>query len=49
MASKKLDKEWWENPVTFLIQFWWVILLIIVIGLALYFLRDFWMPLLGLM
>jgi fatty acid desaturase len=49
MASSRLGKEWWEDFVSFLIQFWWVILLVIAIGLTLYFLRDWWMPLLGLM
>ncbi|MEA5078536.1 MAG: hypothetical protein VB013_08190 [Anaerolineaceae bacterium] len=48
MSSSRLSKEWWEDPVSFLIQFWWVILLVIVIGLTLYFTREWWMPLLGL-
>ncbi|GAB4480151.1 MAG: hypothetical protein OHK0031_01080 [Anaerolineales bacterium] len=42
-----MNAEWWEEPVRFVCNWWWVLLLVLVLGLALYFSRDLWWPLLG--
>lgn len=42
-----MNAEWWEDLVRFICGWWWLMLLILVMGLALYFSRDAWMPLLG--
>lgn len=39
-----MQAAWWEGIVRFLDRFWWVIVLIVVLGLTAYFTRDLWMP-----
>ena len=43
-----MNKEWWEDPVRFVNDYWWVFLLIIVLALTAYLTRGYWLPLLGL-
>jgi len=43
-----MNKEWWEQPACIICDYWWVILIILVVGLGVYFTRDLWMPLLGM-
>lgn len=43
-----MEEEWWERPTCFICDYGWIILLVIILGLALYFTRNMWMPLLGL-
>ena len=39
-----MNETWWEGIVTFLCNYWWVILLIIVLALTAYFTRGYWLP-----
>ena len=48
LPEKKMDEEWWERPTCIICDYGWIILLVIILGLALYFTRNIWMPLLGL-
>lgn len=43
-----MHKKWWEDPMAFIVDYWWLFLIIIVLGLGIYFTRSYWMPLLGL-
>jgi hypothetical protein len=43
-----MRKEWWEEPACIICDFWWLILIVVVLGLTAYFTRNFWIPLLGL-
>ena len=42
-----MNEEWWESPVCFICDYWWALLLVIVLALAAFFTRDLWLPLLG--
>ena len=43
-----MQKPWWEGIASFLCGFWWLVLLIIVLILAVYFTRDQWLcPIFG--
>lgn len=42
-----MNEPWWEGIVTFINDYWWVLLLIVALGLTAYFTRDYWLPLLG--
>ena len=39
-----MNEEWWESPVCWVCDYWWVLLLIIVLALTAFFTRDFWLP-----
>jgi hypothetical protein len=41
-----MEKKWWEGIISFLCDFWWIIVAILAIGLAIYFTRDLWMTML---
>jgi hypothetical protein len=41
-------KKWWEDPLGFVCDYWWIFLILILLGLVIYFTRTTWMPLLGL-
>ncbi len=41
-----MNAEWWEGPVRFICGYWWILLLLLVLSLAAYFTRGFWLPLL---
>jgi hypothetical protein len=43
-----MNEPMWEGPVCFLCNYWWVILLVIVLGVVAYFTSPYWLPLLGL-
>lgn len=43
-----MNPEWWEGPSRFVCNWWWLILLVIVLGLVAYFTAPYWLPLLGL-
>ena len=43
-----MNDEWWEGPTCFICDYWWVILIIIVLAVAAYFTSPYWLPLLGL-
>jgi len=42
-----MNAEWWEGLVRFMCNFWWILLIILVLALTAYFTRDYWLP--GLM
>jgi len=42
-----VNEEWWERPVCFVCDYWWALLLAIVLALAAYFTRGYWLPLLS--
>lgn len=39
-----MREEWWERPVCYVCNYWWVILLLILLALAAYFTRPVWLP-----
>jgi hypothetical protein len=41
-----MEKKWWEGIISFLCDFWWIIAIILAVGLAIYFTRDLWMTML---
>lgn len=43
-----MEPKWWEGIVSFLCDYWWIILIVIGVILALVFTRNLWMSLLGL-
>jgi len=43
-----MREEWWERPVCFICDFWWAILLAILLGLAVFLTRGYWLPWLGI-
>lgn len=43
-----MEKKAWEGILTVLCDYWWVLMGILILGLALFFTREFWLPLLGL-
>lgn len=38
-----MREEWWERPVCFICNYWWALLLAIVLALAAYFTRGYWL------
>ena len=42
-----MHEDWWESPVCWLCDYWWALLIALVLGLTAYFTRDLWLPLLG--
>lgn len=43
-----MPKKWYEDVMSALCDFWWVLLIFLVLGLVLYFTGIYWLPLLGL-
>jgi hypothetical protein len=43
-----MDEPLWETPVCWLCDYWWAVLSAIVLVLAAYFSRSYWLPLVGL-
>lgn len=43
-----MNEPVWEGAADFLCRFWWILLIVIVLGLTLYFTRGYWLPLLGI-
>lgn len=43
-----MQEEWWEGIVTFICQYGWILLIIIVLAITAYFTRSLWMPALGI-
>ena len=43
-----MQKKAYEDVLSVLCDFWWVLLILLILGLALYFTRMYWLPLLGL-
>lgn len=43
-----MQPKFWEGIVKFLDRYWWIILIVVVIGLVLYFTRNLWGSALGL-
>lgn len=41
-------KRWWEDFVWFVCDWWWLILIVLAVGLGAYFTRNLWLPLLVL-
>lgn len=42
-----MKEEFWERPLATLCNYWWLLLAVLVLVIAGYFTRDFWMPVLG--
>jgi len=43
IKEELMREEWWEKPACWLCDYWWVALLIIILGLLFYFLRPLWL------
>lgn len=43
-----MQKKGFEDILAFFCDYWWIFLILIVLGLVIYFTRELWMPLLGL-
>lgn len=43
-----MQKDWWESPVCWLCDYWWILLIAVILALTAYFTRDIWLPELGL-
>ncbi len=43
-----MKKEWWEDTICYICDYWWAILSTLILMLAVYFTRRFWLPLIGL-
>jgi hypothetical protein len=39
-----MNEDWWERPVCWLCDFWWIPLLLLLAGLAAFFTREAWIP-----
>lgn len=39
-----MNESWWERPVCFVCNYWWALLLALVLLLTVFFTRDLWMP-----
>jgi hypothetical protein len=42
MKNSDLRPRWWEGLVRFLSNYWWLLLIIIAVGVTIYFTRDIW-------
>lgn len=42
-----MKEDWSEGPVCFLCDYWWILLIVLVLAITAYFTRDYWLPLLG--
>ena len=43
-----MKEEWWESPVCYLCDYWWALLLGLILALAAYFSREYWLPIFDL-
>lgn len=43
-----MEERWWERPVCFICDYWWMILLALLFILSLFFTRTLWLPALGI-
>jgi hypothetical protein len=43
-----MKPTWWEKPVCWLCDYWWVLLIATLILITAYLMRSFWLPLLGI-
>ncbi len=43
-----MKEEWWEQPVCWLCNYWWLFLLLILILLTAFFTRRLWLPEIGI-
>lgn len=43
-----MNESWWENPVCWLCDYWWVLLIALVLALTAIFTRHLWLPLFGI-
>lgn len=41
-----MEEPFYEGTVCFICDYWWVLLIILVLGLTAYFTRAYWLPLL---
>lgn len=48
LKDRKMDESLWEAPVCWLCDYWWVVLSAIILVLAAYFTRSYWLPLIGM-
>ncbi len=39
-----MNDEWWESPVCWLCDYGWILLLLLILGLAAFFTRRYWLP-----
>jgi len=39
-----MNEKFWEKPVCFLCDYWWIFLIAIVLAFTAYILRDYWLP-----
>ena len=39
-----MQESWWEKPVCYLCDYWWLWLLLLVAALVAYFTRSYWLP-----
>jgi len=39
-----MNAEWWEGFARFICGYWWILLILLVLALTAYFIRDFWLP-----
>lgn len=39
-----MEESWWEKPVCYLCDYWWLGLLLLVATLTAYFTRGYWLP-----
>ena len=39
-----MNAAWWEGLVRFICGYWWIFLVLLILGLTAYFTRDLWLP-----
>jgi hypothetical protein len=39
-----MNNDFWESPVCWPCNYWWVLLIILVLAITAYFTRQFWLP-----
>lgn len=42
-----MEERWWEHPVCFICDYWWALLIVIVLLLSVFFTRGIWLPIVG--
>lgn len=43
-----MEKKWWESTACWICDYWWVFLAFLLLILAAYFSRSFWLPVFGI-
>lgn len=43
-----MNEEWWERPTCWICDYGWILLLLLLLGLLLFFTRSLWGPLVGM-